>query len=263
MSDPSSDPERPLVRLELAGRTATVTLDRPPLNILDLAAIDALGAAFARLADAPEVQLVLLRGAGERAFSAGVAVEIHTRELIPTMLARFHAALRRLWHLEAVTVAVVHGHCLGGGMELAAVCDLVIASDDARFGQPEIKVGCFPPVAAALYPSLLGRGATLDLLLTGRTVDAAHAERLGFLTRRAPTAELESAVAELAAEVTAGSAAVQRLTRKAVRAASGDAFERALAVAERIYLEELTTTADVEEGARAFLEKRPPIWQHR
>jgi len=244
-------------------RVATVTLDRPPLNILDLETIAALDAVCDRLAAAPDLQLVLLRGAGPKAFCAGVDIAIHSRELIPRMLASFHGALRKWWRLEPLTIAVVHGHCLGGGMELAAVCDLVLASETAHFGQPEIKVGCYPPVAAALYPALLGPGRTLDLIATGRTLTALEAERMGFVTRLVPPGKFEAAVVKLEQEITSCSAVAQRLGKKAVRRSLGDSFERALAASEEIYLEEMAATLDVEEGAQAFLEKRAPVWQHR
>lgn len=261
---PDQDQEHPsTVRFTIAHRVATVTLDHPPLNILDLQTIAALDAVCDRLAAAQNLQLVLLRGAGPKAFCAGVDIAIHTRELIPQMLTSFHRALRKWWHLEALTVAVVEGHCLGGGMELAAVCDLVIASESAHFGQPEINVGCYPPVAAALYPSLLGPGITLDLIATGRTLTAREAHRLGFVTRLAPREEFGAAVSALEAEITLRSTMVQKLGKKAVRASLGEAFERALSISEKIYLEEMAATHDVEEGVRAFVEKRAPVWQHR
>lgn len=251
------------VRLEVDGPLATVTLDRPPLNILDLETIAGLAAAADRLAQRDSLQLVLLRGATERAFSAGVAIEIHTPELIPTMIHGFHDALRRWWRLPMLTVAVVQGHCLGGGMELAAVCDLVVADGAARFGQPEIFVGCFPPVAAALYPSLLGPGRSLDLMVSGRQLSAREAEHWGFVTRLAEPGAVDETVAQLVSEVTRQSAIAQRLGKKAVRASLGNTFEDALEKAERIYLEEMAKTADVAEGAQAFLEKRQPVWRHR
>lgn len=241
---------------------ATVVVDRPPLNVLDLATIAGLRSAAEALAARDDVHLVVLRGGGERAFSAGVAIEIHTPDLIPTMIESFHGALRAWWNLEPLTVAAVHGHCLGGGMELAAVCDLVVAEPAARFGQPEIMVGCYPPVAAALYPMLLGPGRTLDLICTGRTIDATEAERIGFVTRLADEG-LDAALATLVGELTSKSAISQRLSKKAVRASLGEHFEHALVASEKIYLEEMARTRDVDEGARAFLEKRPPVWQHR
>lgn len=251
------------VHCSIDGSVATVTLNRPPLNILDLATIAGLQDTADRLAERDDLHLVILRGATAKAFSAGVAIEIHTPDLIPSMIHGFHGALRSWWRLPCLTVAAVQGHCLGGGMELAAVCDLVVADAAARFGQPEIHVGCFPPVAAALYAQIMGTGRTLDLTLTGRILDARQAEHLGFVTRLAEAGELDAALHELREQVTCQSRIAQRLGKRAVRAGLGNAFEDALEKAERIYLEEMAKTADVAEGAQAFLEKRQPVWQHR
>ena len=245
--------------LERDGRAATITINRPPLNILDIPTIARLGEIITELDE--DLQLVVIRGAGDRAFSAGVAVQDHTPELVGPMLRSLHGAIRKLRDLSAVTVAAVHGHCLGGGMELALACDLVIATEDARFGQPEIELGCYPPVAAALYPSLIGTGRTLDLLLTGRTLTCEEAERMGLIARR--VASLDEGVARLSAEILSKSAAVVRLTKKAVRAGRDSGFSEALDESERLYLDELCPTADMAEGIAAFLEKRRPVWKHR
>jgi cyclohexa-1,5-dienecarbonyl-CoA hydratase len=250
------------IRVERRERVATLTLNRPPLNVLDLDALAALGEAVAALGAEEGLQLVVVRGRG-RAFSAGVAVQDHTPDRLPEMLRRFHGALGALRALPALTLAAVHGHCLGGGMELAMACDLVIASDDARFGQPEVDLGCFPPFAAALYPARLGAARTLELLATGRVLSAAEAERLGLVTWRAPAGGLEARLAEVVASLTGKSAAVTRLIRRAVAAGTRLPFAEALAESERLYLEELATTSDMAEGLAAFLGKRPPAWRHR
>jgi cyclohexa-1,5-dienecarbonyl-CoA hydratase len=249
------------VRLAREGRAATVTIDRPPLNILDIPTIQRLEEISSELDRDEDLQLVVVRGSGDRAFSAGVAVQDHTPELVGPMLESLHGAIRKLRDLSVVTVAAVHGHCLGGGMELALACDLVIATEDARFGQPEIELGCYPPVAAALYPSLIGPGRTLDLLLTGRTLTCEEAERMGLITRR--VSSLDEGVAKLSSEILAKSAAVVRLTKKAVRAGRDHGFSEALTESERLYLDELCPTADMAEGIAAFLEKRQPVWKHR
>jgi cyclohexa-1,5-dienecarbonyl-CoA hydratase len=242
------------------GRAATVTLDRPPLNILDIPTLERLAAALAELERDPDLQVVVVRGAGDRAFSAGVSVQDHTPDKVGAMLATLHGAVKKLRTLPAVTVAAVHGHCLGGGMELALACDVVIATEDARFGQPEIELGCYPPVAAALYPSLIGPGRTLDLLLTGRTLSCQEAEAMGLVARR--VASLDQGIAELTAAILSKSAAVTRLTKRAVQTGE-QAFFAALDANERLYLDELCPTADMAEGLAAFLEKRRPVWKHR
>lgn len=252
------------VRLEVADRVATLTVAKPPLNILDLELLAGLEARLEELAALPDLQLLLLRGEGEKAFSAGVSIHDHTPDKVDRMLLSFHGALRRLRDLPAWSVALVHGHCLGGGMELACVCDYAVATERARFGQPEIQLGCFPPVAAALLPARIGAPRTLELLLSGRTVDAREALALGLVHEVvADEAALEARAGELAATMRSRSAVATRLTKRAVRAGEERAFASALAEAERLYLDELARSPDMTEGIAAFLEKRSPRWTHR
>ncbi len=257
-------PEPQAVFLDFEGRVAELTIDRPPLNVLNLATLDQLGAALVEVSARSDLQVLILRGGGMRAFCAGVAIEDHTPDKIAAMLGGFHDALRRLFALEIVTVAAVDGHCLGGGMELAATCDLVIATERSSFGQPEIELGCFPPVAAALYPTLFGPGRTFDLLTTGRRLTCEQAEHMGFVARRVANGELDQGLRQLKSELTSKSAAALRLTKKAIRAGQPQValFEKALAETEKIYLNELATCEDLNEGVQAFLEKRPPEWRH-
>ncbi|MEO8274731.1 MAG: enoyl-CoA hydratase/isomerase family protein [Thermoanaerobaculia bacterium] len=245
-------------------RSATLTFGSPPLNILDLDLLSELDAALVELAASTDLQVLFVRGAGEKAFSAGVSVHDHTADKIDRMLLSFHGAIAKLRALDALTVALVDGHCLGGGMELAIACDLVLATERSRFGQPEIALGCYPPVAAALYPRRIGAGRTLELLLTGRTFDCAEAERLAFVDEKvADAGALALRAADLSQAIQRQSAAVTRLTKRAVRAGENLPYSPALAEAERLYLRELTATADMAEGIQAFVEKRPPVWRHR
>ena len=244
-------------------RIGELTLNQPPLNILDLETLEELGRRLEELAGDDELQLLWLKAAGEAAFSAGSAVQDHTPERARAMLTTFHQALGALRRLPAVTIAVVRGHCLGGGLELATCCDMVLAAEDSRFGQPEVDLGCFPPAAAALFTSRLGSGRTLELLLSGRLLDCAEAERLGLVTWRVPAAELDGKIEEIGTRITSKSAAVTRRIKRAVQAARGRSFRDALAETERLYLEELLATEDAREGISAFLEKRSPVWKHR
>lgn len=251
------------VGLAVSGRFATLTLDRPPLNILDLEMLGALDEALGTLERESDLVAVFLRGAGERAFSAGVSIEDHTAERIPAMLSGLHGAIRRLRTLPALSVAAVHGHCLGGGMELALSCDLVIAEAGAVFGQPEIDLACFPPVAAALYPQRIGPARTLDLLTTGRRLTAAEAESWGLVSRVVPSGGLAEAMAALTAEWSGKSAPVVRLTKRAVSIGRDQPFDDALEATENLYLADLRSLEDMAEGVAAFLAKRPPVWRHR
>jgi cyclohexa-1,5-dienecarbonyl-CoA hydratase len=244
------------------GSVARITLARPPLNILTLDAIEALGSALEEVSRRPDIKVLLLAAQG-RAFCAGVAVEDHLGDRARPMLAAFHRIFRTLHVLECATVAAVQGPALGGGAELAAFCDLVIASEHARFGQPEIKVGVFPPIAALHYPARIGIARTIQLLLSGEVLPAPVAERIGLVDRVVPAGELEAAVASAVAAFAEKSGAVLRLTKQAVRLAQEDQFDATLSQLEEIYLWQLMQTDDAEEGLRAFLAKRPPVWKDR
>jgi cyclohexa-1,5-dienecarbonyl-CoA hydratase len=254
-------PEAPPVELRLDGRVARLELARPPLNILDLSLIAALDEALAGLPK--ETQTVVLRGRGGKAFSAGVSIQDHTPDKISAMLRTFHGVIRRLIGLDAIVLAVVEGHCLGGGMELAMACDLVLASEGSRFGQPEIELACYPPVAAALYPGAIGAQRTAELLLLGRTLSAAEARDWGLVNWVVAPADLEARVEETVFAISAKSAAVTALAKRAMAAGRRGPWGEALAEAERIYLEDLAATADMNEGIAAFLERRRPVWRHR
>jgi cyclohexa-1,5-dienecarbonyl-CoA hydratase len=247
------------VGTERRDAVARLTINRPPLNILDLAASRELRAAVEAASVEPAVRLIEIRGAGEKAFCVGTDVRDHFPERAPHMLCEFHALIRAVLCAPQLTLAVVRGHCLGGGMELAIACDFIVASPGARFGQPEIKLGAFPPVAAALLPHLIGEKKALEMILIGEPVSAQEAHRLGLVNRVAD--DLENEAEQFSQALLASSSRVAELARRAARVTSRQAFESALREAERIYLEELLPTEDAREGLQAFLEKRPPAWK--
>ncbi|HEY7166716.1 MAG TPA: enoyl-CoA hydratase-related protein [Candidatus Binatia bacterium] len=251
------------VTLEQVGRVATVMLDRPPVNVLNLELLRELHLRLDAVAEKPAIDLLLLQGAGERAFSAGVDIKDHTRDKVPEMLEVVHGVIRKLRALPQITIAVVHGACLGGACELASACDFIVASEESSFATPEITVGCYPPVAVARFASLIGYHRAAEMILTGRTFSAAEAHGIGLVSRLFPAADLEDGVAALKAELLGKSGAVLRLTVKALRELSSGEFESSLRRSEQIYRDELLRTKDVEEGVRAFLEKRKPVWKHR
>ena len=237
-----------------------ITLDRAPLNVLDVAAIEALAGMLESLEDRRDLKAIVFRSALPRTFSAGVDVADHTRARVDLMLEAFHGVFRRLDALPQATVAAVDGTCLGGGCELAAFCDILLATPRSVFGQPEIDVGCFPPLASVLLPRIVGRAA-FEMVLTGAPLTAAEAARVGLVSRVVD--DLASETETCVARLTGKSGAVLALARKVVRQGARGSFARALARADRIYRKELLATEDVEEGVRAFLEKRPPRWQDR
>jgi cyclohexa-1,5-dienecarbonyl-CoA hydratase len=196
-----------------------------------------------------------------KAFSAGVDVEDHIEDRVRPMIAAFHGVFRRLADLEPPTVAAVHGAALGGGCELAAFCDLVVAAENATFGQPEIRLAVFPPITASAFHYFVRGKKTLELLLLGETIDAREAERIGLVNRVVPAAELAGAVSEWTGRLASYSADALRLAKKAYYASVDRPFREALDRAEKIYLDELMTTDDANEGIAAFREKRAPRWR--
>jgi cyclohexa-1,5-dienecarbonyl-CoA hydratase len=240
------------------GATRWITLARPPLNVLDLATIDALHAALADAAGRRPLKCVVIRSGLPDVFSAGVDVAAHAPDRAPAMLEAFHRVCRLIHALPQASVAAVDGSCLGGGCELAACCDAVLATECSRFGQPEIDVGCFPPVASVLLPRLAGRLA-YEMILTGEPIPAAEAARIGLVNRVVP--DVDAAAEEWARKIGEKSGVVLALARRALRDAQAGTFAEALAERERLYREELLRTDDAAEGVRAFLEKRKPAWK--
>lgn len=248
------------VRLEQGAGLALLTLDRPPLNVLDLPALRELRAALDEAASADGWKVLLITGAG-RAFCAGVDVADHTADRIGETLPLFHEVVRRIWGLEMPVIAAVNGAALGGGCELALACDLVLAREDARIGQPEIRLGVFPPVAAALLPGRIGPQRAAELVLTGRTLSATEAREWGLVTEVLPADGFAHEVERAVSGLTALSRPALRLAKRALRAGLELPFDAALERAEALYLGELMRCEDPHEGLAAFLEKRRPVWK--
>lgn len=251
------------ISVEKRNRTITLTLERPPLNVLNLALLGQLRETLDPLKNDSETDFLVLRASGERAFCAGVDVKDHTRDKVPEMLDAVHGAIRSLLSLPQITIALVRGACLGGGCELACSCDFILASDDSFFATPEIQVGCFPPVALARFPSQIGYHRAAEMILTGRRISAQEAVAIGLINRAVAGKDLEKALQELLEELKGKSRAVLRIALKGLREISLKNFSANLARSEELYLKELLATEDVEEGVQAFLEKRKPRWNHR
>lgn len=249
--------------IEKYDRMAWLTLERPPLNVLDTRLLKELDDILNGFFTDSKTDILFLQGAGERAFSAGVDIQDHTRENVPNMLDLVHGVIRKLFALPQVTVAAVRGLCLGGGCELATSCDLVVATEESMFGTPEIHVGCFPPVALARFSSLSGYHRAAEIILTGRRFSAEEAFRMGLVNRIYPKDRLQQGIDELSEELLGKSGAVLRITVKGLRELSQKDFPEALKRSEEIYCHELLRTEDVEEGVQAFLQKRKPRWSHR
>ena len=240
----------------------TVTLNLPPLNIMNIAMMDEITDVLSTWQGKQDLKAVLLNAKG-KCFSAGVDVGEHMGDLAPKMIASFHGIFRQMNELEVPTIASVYSSCLGGGCELAIFCDLVIAADDAKIGQPEIQVGVFPPIAAQIMPRLIGRKAAMELILSGKVLSADESLQIGLINKVVPRAELESATEAFVKPYLKLSAEVIRKTKKAVVAGLMDDFEPSLKAIESIYLDELMKTEDAHEGLQAYLDKRKPEWKNK
>jgi cyclohexa-1,5-dienecarbonyl-CoA hydratase len=250
------------VTLTRDGRAARIVLDRPPLNILTLEMIRELAAICDRLAEVPEIATVTLAAAGGRAFCAGVDVAAHAPERAEPMLAAFETMAQRLGALDPILVASVSGAALGGGWELALLCDFVVASERATFGVPEVKLAALPPVAAAILPLLVGPLRALDLVVTGRQISAGEAQALGLVSRVVAPEDVEAATRELVTTVLSHSGPAVRAAKAAVVASRREAIRRSVRAATELYRSRLLPTRDAAEGIAAFLEKRAPSWKH-
>ena len=249
------------IETEFKEGLGTITLNRPPVNVLNIAMMEEINEALEGLKGQKDLKAVLFNAKG-KCFSAGVDVGEHMGDLAPKMIETFHRMFRLMDQLGTLTVASVYGSCLGGGCELAVFCDLVVTSDDAKFGQPEIQVGVFPPIAAQLMPRIIGRKAALELILSGKIISAEEAKRLGLVNQVVTKDELNAATADFIKPYLKLSAEVLRVTKRAITSGLMDDLEPSLKKIEDIYLNELMNTADAHEGLKSFLEKRKPEWRN-
>jgi cyclohexa-1,5-dienecarbonyl-CoA hydratase len=249
------------LQLEFRAPVARVVLSNPPLNVIDIRMMEELAAALAEIEAQPHILVVVFSGG--KSFSAGVDVAAHTPDKVSSMLEKFHAAIRALLATKKVTISAVQGHSLGGGAELAMVCDLVYTAEDATWGFPEIQLGCFPPVAATALATLIGHKRAADLILTGRTISGAEAAEMGLATGALPSDHLMKAVDEAVSRLSQLSPAALAITKKSIYAWDSMHFDKGLARAEKIYLDELMKTEDAHEGIAAFMQKRSPQWKGR
>ena len=250
------------IALDINGPLARITLNHPPLNVIDFQMMDELLAAIQQLEQRKEISVVII-GGGERAFSAGVDVAVHTPDLVQTMLQKFHGVILALTRFSKITIAEVRGACLGGGAELAMVCDMCFTTPEAKWGFPEITLGCYPPVACTALAALVGQKRAADLVFTGRTFSGEEAAAWGLANESRPKGALQQSVQRTVDHLSKLSPAALAVAKKAFYAWDSMHLDKGLARAEKIYLEELMQTEDTREGVQAWLEKRTANWKGR
>lgn len=249
------------IEVSLEKGLGTITLTRPPVNVMNIAMMEEINGVLKAWQGEKDLKMVLFNAKG-KCFSAGVDVGEHMGDLAPKMIKAFHDIFRLMDRLGVPTLASVYGSCLGGGCELAIFCDLVVAAESAKLGQPEIQVGVFPPIAAHIMPRIIGRKAAADLILSGKIISADEALNLGLVNRVVKDENLEKETEAFLKPYLKLSAEVIRLTRKAMMAGLMDDLEPSLQLIEEIYLNQLMKTHDAHEGLNAFLEKRKPEWKN-
>lgn len=249
------------VELDSGEGIGRLILASPPLNVLTIAAMEEMVQGLRKLESDVAVKVIVVEASGDRAFSAGVDVADHTPEKMQHMLDVFHELCMGL-HLSAKpTVAAVRRMALGGGCELAAMCDMVFASEQATFGQPEIKVGVYPVLGVAVFTQLLGPKMANELLLSGSVYTAEESKAMGLVNRVVADEEFDVQLAAFLKPLRGNSGLVMSLTKKAILAGLGKDTMSALHASEDIYVNQLMRTADANEGLQAFLEKRKPVWR--
>ena len=245
------------ITVALEPPAARIVLNNPPLNVIDIRLMDELRAALEQIDMHSEISAIVFAGS-EQAFSSGVDIAAHTPEKVRDMLTAFHSVIRSVVDNSKLTIASVRRHCLGGGAELALMCDVVYASPDSVWGFPEIKLASYAPVASVALSAVVGQKLAAELLLTGRTLGGKEALDAGLVNGLAD--DPETLVAECLQRISQLSPAALTLAKKAFYAWDAIHFDKGLARAEQIYRDELMKTADAREGIAAFIERRRPKW---
>ena len=251
-----------VVTYDVRDSIARITLNSPPLNILSAAMMLDLTVALERAQDDRSLTGIAIDASG-RAFSAGADIGEHRPEQAPEMIAAFIRLFRVLGASELPIVMAVDGAALGAGFELAMMADVLLASDRATFGQPEIRLGFFAPVGVTALPARIGVGRALEITCTGRTYTAAEMLAMGLVSRVITPAELPAAVDGVLADLRRSSPLVMRMNVRMTRTLYGKPFEEARLAAEKVFVNELIATEDVREGLASFFEKRRPAWKNR
>jgi cyclohexa-1,5-dienecarbonyl-CoA hydratase len=250
------------LKVEKADGVARITFDRPKHNVLNIEMMNELITTLGELVTDDELKCLVLSGAGP-SFCAGVEVADHKPAMAPKMIETFNRIFERIDKLEVPTIAAVHGACLGGGMEVAIACDIIVAAQSALFGQPEIKLGFLPPYAAVRLPHLVGPAKALEICTTGKRYSAKEAQQMGMICYAVEDDLLAETAEKLVKEIQANSPLIIRLNKQAVKKHLAMPLPQAIQSVSDLFLNSLMKTEDVREGIKSFEEKRKPVWKNK
>jgi cyclohexa-1,5-dienecarbonyl-CoA hydratase len=250
------------VKFAIDGGVARITLNRPDHNLLNEVMLREISDAITTAGERDDVKLLVLDSAC-KVFCGGIDIGEYTSQRVFQMLDAFHAAFAGMLDVGKPVLCVINGPAIGGGAELAAFGDLVVATPKARFAQPEITIGVFPPLASTILPFLVGPKTALELVLTGEAVTAERALELGLINRLVPEAQLEQTVNDLVSRITAHSGPVLTMAKKAILGGMGLSLRDGMKNSMSIFLNELYKLEDSQEGLRALVEKRKPNWKNK
>jgi cyclohexa-1,5-dienecarbonyl-CoA hydratase len=250
------------IKLEKANGVARITFNRPKHNVLDIGMMKELNGELETLLDDDDLKCLVILGDGP-SWCAGVEVSDHKPEMVDEMVSTFNRVLELINKFDIPTIAAVHGACLGGGMEVAIACDIIIAAKSAAFGQPEIKLGFFPPFAATRLPVLVGPAKAIEICCSGRRYSASEALTMGFVSHVADEDGFAEKVEGMIKEIAYCSPLIIRLNKRAVREHLGMSFAKAMSGVSDLFLNTLMKTEDTLEGIRSFEEKRKAVWKNK
>ena len=252
------------VEMEIADNIAWLTMKRPPYNVLTADMMLEMARAIGHLHEERSVRVIVLQASKEcTAFSAGVAVEDSRPERAFQTLEAMQAVFNNFLETSKPVVTVVNGPAIGGGCELAALADIIIATPKARFAQPEVKLGVFPPLAAVILPHVIGHKRALEMIFTGEPLSAMEAQRLGLVSKVVPEEKLAEELKVILAKISEQSAPVLEMAKRVIYDTIGLPLPAAMKKSADIYLNQLMDLEDAQEGLRAAVEKRKPVWQDR
>jgi cyclohexa-1,5-dienecarbonyl-CoA hydratase len=251
------------ILFEIKNDIAFLNINRPPLNVLNIATMKEINDVLAALKENNEVKVLVLTSPWNNAFSAGVDVAEHTEDMAEEMLQVFHDIFRNMSKLDKVTVAALKGLTLGGACEIAVFCDLIFAANNLEIGQPEIKLSVIPPISLLVMPRLIGLKKASELLLTGKVIGAREAEQIGLVNEVVTLESFDSELENFLKPFTSLSQVGIKYTKKGIRLGLENVFDKGLEKIEKLYLEELMASEDAHEGLKAFMEKRKPVWKNK